>query len=100
LLGFIAQIWQEKMYLKYHGKKGHEARLFTACIAAFLFPVGEQSIRRTSLQRIEDFIEVALYMLGHSNQMSLGWLLASVWLCSASLYMPSFCQLLLTLQMC
>lgn len=40
LLGFIAQYGQEKLYRKYVAVRGHEARLYAACLAAFLFPAG------------------------------------------------------------
>ncbi|KAI1791905.1 MFS general substrate transporter [Ganoderma leucocontextum] len=40
LAGEAIQIYQEKLYRKYHSKKGPEARLFSACLAAILLPAG------------------------------------------------------------
>ncbi|EGN95145.1 hypothetical protein SERLA73DRAFT_125470 [Serpula lacrymans var. lacrymans S7.3] len=40
LLGFFANMYQEKLYQKHVARKGPEARLYLACIAALLFPSG------------------------------------------------------------
>ncbi|KAI0332771.1 MFS general substrate transporter [Cubamyces sp. BRFM 1775] len=38
--GLAIQLYQEKLYTKYAPKKGPEARLFSACLGALLFPAG------------------------------------------------------------
>lgn len=43
VLGFLAQLYQERLYRRYVSKKGPEARLFSACVAAFLFPAGKSA---------------------------------------------------------
>ncbi|KAH7920530.1 MFS general substrate transporter [Leucogyrophana mollusca] len=40
ILGFIANMYQETLYQKYHARKGQEARLYLACAAAILLPTG------------------------------------------------------------
>ncbi|KAI0700142.1 MFS general substrate transporter [Cerioporus squamosus] len=40
IVGEAIQIYQERLYAKYHPTKGPEARLFSACLAAILFPAG------------------------------------------------------------
>ncbi|KAH7908595.1 major facilitator superfamily domain-containing protein [Hygrophoropsis aurantiaca] len=40
ILGFIANMYQETLYQKYHARKGQEARLYLACVAALLLPTG------------------------------------------------------------
>ncbi|TFK90830.1 MFS general substrate transporter [Polyporus arcularius HHB13444] len=40
IVGEFIQIYQEKLYAKYYPTKGPEARLFSACLAAVLFPAG------------------------------------------------------------
>ncbi|KAG8865398.1 hypothetical protein FRB96_000288 [Tulasnella sp. 330] len=40
VLGFVGNLWQEKVYTKYFPTKGPEARLYGACAAGVLFPVG------------------------------------------------------------
>ncbi|KAH9935971.1 MFS general substrate transporter, partial [Epithele typhae] len=40
LAGELLQIYQEKLYARYHPSKGPEARLFSACLAAVLSPAG------------------------------------------------------------
>ncbi|KAG6834740.1 hypothetical protein H0H93_007680 [Arthromyces matolae] len=40
LLGFATNLYQEKLYHRYYAKRGPEARLHTACFAAFLVPIG------------------------------------------------------------
>ncbi|RPD64468.1 MFS general substrate transporter [Lentinus tigrinus ALCF2SS1-7] len=39
-VGEAIQMYQEKLYAKYQPTKGPEARLYSACLAAVLFPVG------------------------------------------------------------
>ncbi|KAL0953642.1 hypothetical protein HGRIS_004846 [Hohenbuehelia grisea] len=39
-LGFATIMYQERLYRKYFPKKGIEARLYPACLAAILLPVG------------------------------------------------------------
>ncbi|KAI0630775.1 MFS general substrate transporter [Trametes polyzona] len=38
--GLAIQLYQEKLYAKYAPKRGPEARLFSACVGAVLFPSG------------------------------------------------------------
>ncbi|EPQ56672.1 MFS polyamine transporter [Gloeophyllum trabeum ATCC 11539] len=40
LLGFLTNVYQERLYQKYVSQRGPEARLYCACAAAVLFPVG------------------------------------------------------------
>ncbi|KAI0642409.1 MFS general substrate transporter [Trametes meyenii] len=40
LCGLAIQMYQEKLYAKYVPTKGPEARLFSACVGAILFPAG------------------------------------------------------------
>ncbi|KAI0369756.1 MFS general substrate transporter [Pilatotrama ljubarskyi] len=40
LVGLAIQMYQEKLYAKYAPTKGPEARLFSACVGAILFPAG------------------------------------------------------------
>ncbi|KAI0741993.1 MFS general substrate transporter [Daedaleopsis nitida] len=40
IFGEAIQIYQERLYTKYHPTKGPEARLYSACLAAVLFPAG------------------------------------------------------------
>ncbi|KAF7422812.1 hypothetical protein PC9H_010971 [Pleurotus ostreatus] len=40
LFGFITVQYQEQLYKKYYPKRDMEARLYTACFAAILFPAG------------------------------------------------------------
>jgi hypothetical protein len=39
-LGFASTLFQERLYRKGVSKRGPEARLYTACAAAIIFPVG------------------------------------------------------------
>ncbi|KAI0731113.1 MFS general substrate transporter [Earliella scabrosa] len=39
-VGEAIQIFQERLYAKYHKTRGPEARLYSACFAAVLFPAG------------------------------------------------------------
>ncbi|KAF4570112.1 hypothetical protein EYR36_009918 [Pleurotus pulmonarius] len=39
-LGFVTTRYQERLYTKYYPKRGVEARLYSACLAAFLLPAG------------------------------------------------------------
>lgn len=40
LLGYLANVYQEKLYKKYVHRKGQEARLYMACVAAITLPTG------------------------------------------------------------
>lgn len=40
VLGWLSNFWQDSIYAKKFSTKGPEARLYTSCIAAVLFPVG------------------------------------------------------------
>ncbi|RPD64471.1 MFS general substrate transporter [Lentinus tigrinus ALCF2SS1-7] len=40
IVGEVIQIYQERLYARYYPTKGPEARLFSACLAAILFPTG------------------------------------------------------------
>jgi len=40
LIGFIGNLWQERLYAKHFPTKGPEARLFAACASGVIFPVG------------------------------------------------------------
>jgi hypothetical protein len=68
------------MYYKYVGVRGPEARLYAACVAAFLFPAG--GTFRTAVPSFEvDVAQDASFMLGLSNQGLHGSLLSWVWWC-------------------
>ncbi|KAF9443237.1 MFS polyamine transporter [Macrolepiota fuliginosa MF-IS2] len=40
VFGFLTNLYQEKLYKKYYPTRGTEARIITACFAAFLLPIG------------------------------------------------------------
>ncbi|KAJ8581108.1 MFS general substrate transporter [Rhizopogon salebrosus TDB-379] len=40
LLGYLANIYQERLYKKYVHRKGQEARLYIACVASVTLPIG------------------------------------------------------------
>lgn len=39
-LGYLVNIYQERLYKKYVHRKGQEARLYTACVASIILPTG------------------------------------------------------------
>ncbi|KAF9490043.1 MFS general substrate transporter [Pleurotus eryngii] len=39
-LGFLSNLYQDKVYVKYVAFRGPEARLYSACVAAIILPVG------------------------------------------------------------
>ncbi|KAF8624022.1 hypothetical protein AX17_007228 [Amanita inopinata Kibby_2008] len=49
IFGFLMNFWQEAMYNKYHAKRGPEARLYGACVAAVMLPAGMFIYAWTSL---------------------------------------------------
>ncbi|KAG8986458.1 hypothetical protein FRB93_005290 [Tulasnella sp. JGI-2019a] len=40
VIGFIGNLWQDRLYARYFPTKGPEARLYGACAAGVIFPVG------------------------------------------------------------
>jgi len=40
LLGYLANVYQERLYRKYVHRKGQEARLYIACVASVALPTG------------------------------------------------------------